>query len=87
MAEGIVMAESDTKRSAGRYRLLVLAAYATAFAVGLIVAYVSVVWVMGGQMGEIEGVGKYVAIVVSLVCACGAYLIVLRQAYKYKPKK
>jgi len=81
------MAEGETKRSLGRYWLLVFVAYATAFIVGLAVAYVSVVWVMGGQMGEIEGVGKYVAIVVSLVCACGAYLIVLRQAYRYKPKK
>jgi hypothetical protein len=86
MAEGIVMAELETKRSAGRYWWLVFVAFAAAFAVGLTVAYFSVLF-MGGQMGEIEGVGKYGAIVVSLVCACAAYVIVLRQAFKFKPKK
>lgn len=84
--ERSVTAERETKRSLGRYWLLVLGVYAAAFAVGLTVAYFSVLF-MGGQMGEIEGVGKYVAIVVSLVCACAAYVIGLRQAFKFKPKK
>ncbi|MET1156396.1 hypothetical protein [Arthrobacter sp.] len=81
-----MMAEAVTKRSLGRYWLLVFVAFAAAFVIGLAVAYLSV-WIMGGQMGEIEGVGKYVAIVVSLVCACATYVIGLRQAYKFKPRK
>jgi hypothetical protein len=80
------MVEAETKRSLGRYWTLVLVAFAAAFVVGLAVAYLSV-WIMGGRMGEIQGVGKYVAIVVSLVCACAAYAIVLRQAFKFKPTK
>lgn len=80
------MADTGNTRSAALYWSLVFVAYAAAFIVGLAVAYVSV-WVMGGQMGEIEGVGKYVAIIVSLVCACAAYVVGLRQAYKYKPRK
>lgn len=41
---------------------------------------------MGARMGEIEGAGKYVFIIVSLVCAA-AYTVVLRQAFKFKPEK
>jgi len=80
------MTEADSRRSAGRYWVLVFVAFAAAFIVGLAVAYLSV-WIMGGQMGEIEGAGKYVSIIVSLLCACAAYAVVLRQAYKYKPKR
>lgn len=80
------MAEAENRRSIGRYWSLVFVAFAAAFIVGLAVAYLSVL-VMGGYMGEIEGVGKYVSIIVSLVCACVAYMIVLRQASKYKPNK
>jgi hypothetical protein len=38
-------------------------------------------------MGEIEGTGKYVAIIVSLLCAGVAYVLVLRQAFKFNPEK
>jgi hypothetical protein len=38
-------------------------------------------------MGELEGAGKYVAIIVSLACAAVAYMVVLRQAFKFKPEK
>jgi hypothetical protein len=38
-------------------------------------------------MGEIEGAGKYVAIIISLVLAAAAYMIVPRQALKFKPEK
>jgi Na+-driven multidrug efflux pump len=80
------MAEAENQRSTGRYWSLVFAAFAAAFIVGLAVAYLSV-WAMGGQMGEIEGAGKYVSIIVSLACASIAYMVVLRQAFKYKPEK
>ena len=80
------MAEVGSKRGAGRYWVLVFVAFAAAFIVGLVVAYLSVS-IMGGQMGEIEGAGKYVSIIVSLICACAAYAVVLRQAFKYKPKR
>jgi hypothetical protein len=81
-----MMAEAETKRSLGRYWALVLVAFAAAFAVGLAVAYLSV-WIMGGRMGEIEGLGKYVAIGLSIACAGAAYLVVLRQAFRFKPRK
>jgi len=82
------MAEAKSQmRSRARYWSLLLVVYAAAFIVGLAVAYVSVVGVMGGRMGEIEGVGKYVATIVSLVCACATYVVSLRLVYKYKPKK
>jgi hypothetical protein len=81
------MAEAKSKRSVVHYWSLLLVVYAAAFIVALAVAYVSVVWVMGGRMGEIEGVGKYVATIVSLVCACATYVIGLRLVYKHKPKK
>ena len=80
------MTDTESKRSAGRYWALVFVAFAAAFVVGLAVAYLSV-WVLGGEIGEIEGAGKYVSIIVSLVCACAAYIGVLRQAFKYKPEK
>lgn len=80
------MTELEHRRGAARYWLHVLGVFAAAFAVGLAVAYLSV-WIMGGQMGEIEGAGKYVAIIVSLACAAGAYMVVLRQAFRYKPEK
>jgi hypothetical protein len=80
------LAEADSKRCAGRYWSIVFVAFAAAFLVGVAVVYLSV-RVMGGQMGEIEGVGKYFSIIVSLACACVAYMVVLRQAFKYKPKK
>ena len=80
------MAKDAGKRSAARYWTLIFAAFAAAFIVGLAVAYLSV-WIMGGRMGEIEGVGKYVSIIVSLVCAAAAYMVVLRQAFKFKPGK
>ena len=79
------MAEVETKRSAGRYWSLDFVAFAAAFVVGLAVAYLAV-WIMGDKMGEIEGAGKYVSIIASLVCAAGAYLLVLRHAFKYKPE-
>ena len=69
-----------------RYWALIFVAFLAAFVVGVPVAYLSV-WLMGGRMGEIEGVGKYVAIIVSLVFAAAAYMIVLRQALKFKPEK
>lgn len=66
------MVRAEGKRSAGRYWAIVFVAFVAAFVVGLAVAYLSV-WVMGGQVGEIEGTGKYVSIIVSLACACSAY--------------
>lgn len=81
------MANSAGKRrSSTRYWALIFAAFLAAFVVGVPVAYLAV-WIMGGRMGEIEGVGKYVAIIVSLVCAATAYIFVLRQAFKFKPGK
>jgi len=74
------------RRSPGRFWALVVAAFAAAFVVGIPVAYLSV-WMMGGQMGKIEGYGKYAAIIISLVCAAVAYMVVLKQAFKFKPKK
>jgi hypothetical protein len=67
------------------YRGLVFVGFVAAFVVGLAVAFLSV-WIVGGQMGEIEGTGKYVAIIVSLLCAGVAYAV-LRQAFKFKPEK
>ena len=87
MVERAVMVHgTDHRRSPARYWALVIAAFAAAFVVGVSVAHLSV-WIMGGQMGHIEGYGKYVAIIISLVCAATAYLLVLKQAFKFKPKK
>ena len=80
------MAAAESKRSSAHYWALVFVALVAAFVVGLATAYLSV-WVLGGQMGEIEGMGKIVAIIVSLACAAVAYLLVLRQAFKVKPER
>jgi hypothetical protein len=80
------MAKLAGTRSPLRYWALVLLAFVAAFVVALPVAYVAV-WIMGGRMGEIEGAGKYVAIIVSLVCGAAAYSVVLRQAFRFRPNK
>lgn len=80
------MVLAEGKRSAGRYWALVFIAFAAAFVVGVEVAYLTV-GIMGGRTGEIEGAGKYVAIIVALACAAVTYMVVLRQAFKYKPEK
>lgn len=51
------------RRTSARYWALIFVAFLAAFVVGVPVSYLSV-WLLGGRMGEIEGAGKYVAIII-----------------------